>query len=379
MTPLRGTRIVELAGLAPAPYAGMILADFGAEVIRVDRAPAGGGAFDATRDFLARGKRSVGINLKDPRGVDLLIRLLETAHVLIEPFRPGVMEKLGLGPDLVLERNPKLVYARLTGWGQSGPYAPMAGHDINYIALSGALSLLGREGQRPLPPINLLGDFAGGGMLCTLGIMMALFESTRSGKGQVVDAAMVDGAANISTFIFGMKGAGLWPGERGTNLLDGGAHFYDTYETADGKYLAVGAIESQFYAALLGGLGLADEDLPHQMDREAWPLLRNRFGEIFKTRTRDQWCEIFDGTDACVAPILEFEEAASHPHNRARATFVDGVAGQPTPTAAPRLSRTPGAASANAPRPGEDSVDIFSKLGLANDEVDELVKAGVIG
>ena len=262
MGPLQGIRVLEMAGLAPAPYAGMILADFGADVIRIDRAPTGETRFDATRDYLARGKRSIAVNVKDPRGVELLLRLADTTDVMIEPYRPGVMEKLGAGPDVVTERNPRLVYARLTGWGQQGPYASMAGHDINYIALSGALSLLGRRGEKPLPPVNLLGDFAGGGMLCALGIVLALYERTQSQLGQVVDAAMVDGAANLSAFLFGFHAAGFWSEERGTNLLDTGAPFYDTYETSDGKFVSVGAIEPQFYAALLKGLGLDADRMP---------------------------------------------------------------------------------------------------------------------
>ena len=379
MAPLRGVRVIEMAGLAPVPYAGMILADFGAEVIRVDRSPTAGSRFDPTRDYLARGKRSIGINMKDPRGLETLLRLVETADVLIEPFRPGVMEKLGAGPDVALSRNEKLVYARLTGWGQDGPYASMAGHDINYIAISGVLGTLGRKGEKPLPPINLLGDFAGGGMLCALGIAMALFERTRSGKGQVVDAAMIDGAANIATFVFGFYAAGLWSDERGTNLLDTGAPFYDTYETADGGYVAVGAIEPQFYAALLSGLGLAEDDMPHQMDRSAWEATRARFAQVFQTKTRDQWARIFDGTDACVAPVLTLGEAPAHSHNRARETFVGGVRGSAVPQAAPRLSRTPGSASSEAPTPGADSATVFADLGMSASEIEMLTKEGAIG
>lgn len=379
MRPLEGIRVVEMAGLAPVPYAGMILADFGADVIRVDRAPARGAGFDPTRDYLARGKRSVSINLKDERGVDLLLRLSERADVLIEPFRPGVMEKLGASPEVVLARNPALIYARLTGFGQSGPYASMAGHDINYIAVSGVLSALGRKGERPIPPVNLLGDFAGGGMLCALGIVLALVERNRSGKGQVVDAAMVDGAANLGTFLFGFHAAGYWSDERGTNLLDTAAPFYDTYETADGRYVAVGAIEPQFYAALLEGLGLAGEDLPHQMDRSAWPDLKERFASLFRSKSRDQWSKIFDGTDACVTPVLGLGEAAQFPHNRARETFQPGLQGHAMPGAAPRLSRTPGQASGEAPSPGHDTEEVFGALGLAPDALASLKDDGVIG
>ncbi|RMD83161.1 MAG: CoA transferase [Candidatus Dadabacteria bacterium] len=379
MGPLSGIRVIELAGLAPAPYAGMLLADFGAEVIRVDRSPTAGSRFDAVRDYLARGKKSIGINLKAPEGVNVLLRLLDTSDVLIDPFRPGVLERVGLGPEVVCNRNERLIYARLTGWGQSGPYARMAGHDINYIALSGALSVIGRRGQPPTPPVNLLGDFAGGGMLCALGICLALIERNRSGRGQVIDAAMVDGAANIATFLFGMAQAGLWSSQRGTNLLDTGAPFYDTYETADGKFVAVGAIEPQFYAALLEGLGLDADSIPHQMDRGAWAQTREVFAERFRQRTRQEWSEVFDGTDACVAPVLELEEAADHPHNRSRATFVPGPQGSRLPAPAPRLSRTPGVASAEAPIPGQHNREIFGELGLSEEEIERLTKAGAIG
>jgi alpha-methylacyl-CoA racemase len=379
MGPLAGIRVIEMAGLAPVPYAGMILADFGAEVIRVDRSPTSGSRFDPTRDHLARGKKSVGLNMKHPAGVATLLKLVETADVLIEPFRPGVMEKLGIGPEVALQRNPRLVYARLTGWGQEGPYASMAGHDIDYIALSGVLHLLGRKGERPLPPINLLGDFAGGGLACALGVVLALFERASSGKGQVIDAAMIDGAANIASFLFGFQAAGLWSEQRGTNLLDTGAPFYDTYETSDGKWMAVGAIEPQFYAALIEGLGLGGADLPHQMDRSAWEDTRARFAAVFESKTRDEWCAIFDGTDACVAPILSMTEAPAHPHNRHRRLFVDGVRGAPAPQAAPRLSRTPGSAAGEAPVPGADSKAIFSELGMSAAEIDRLTAEGAIG
>ncbi len=379
MGPLDGIRVIEMAGLAPAPYAGMILADFGADVIRVDRARLGGPKFDPTRDYLARGKRSIGINMKDPRGVETLLRLVEASDVLLEPFRPGVMEKLGVGPEVALERNPALVYARLTGFGHGGSYSPMAGHDINYIAMSGMLSILGREGDKPTHPVNLLGDFAGGGMLCALGISFALIERARSRKGQVIDAAMVDGAANLGAFLFGFRASGLWSDERGTNMLDTGAPFYDTYETSDGGYMAVGAIEPQFYAALLDGLGLADADLPHQMGREGWPQTKARFAEAFKAKTREQWTAIFAGSDACVTPVLALTEAASHPHNKQRATFFDGVAGHTAPTAAPRLSRTPGKASSEAPGPGQHTDEVLSAIGLDSAEIAELRDLSAIG
>ncbi|HYC54929.1 MAG TPA: CaiB/BaiF CoA-transferase family protein [Candidatus Binatia bacterium] len=377
--PLSGFRVIEMAGLAPAPYAGLILADFGADVIRVDRSPTAGSRPDPTRDYLARGKRSVGINMKDARGVDSLMRLIDTADVLIEPFRPGVMEKLGAGPDVALSRNPRLVYARLTGWGQGGPFSPMAGHDIDYIALSGALTLFGREGEKPIPPVNLLGDFAGGGMLCALGVVLALLERSKSGKGQVVDSAMVDGAAHLASFVFGFFHAGLWAEPRGTNLLDTGAPFYDTYATSDGEFMAVGAIEPQFYARLIEGLGLSADDMPHQMDRSSWPQVRQRFTEVFASRTRKEWTQIFDGTDACVAPVLGLGEAASHPHNVARSTFVDGIGGVPMPAPAPRLSRTPGVAAATAPMPGAHTDAVLAEAGLGADEITALRAAGAVG
>ncbi len=379
MGPLHGVRVVEMAGLAPVPYAGMILADFGAEVIRVDRTPTAGGAFDATRDFLARGKKSIGINMKDPRGVDALLRLIERADVLVEPFRPGVMEKLGVGPDVALGRNPRLVYARLTGWGQDGPYAPMAGHDINYIAISGALSCFGRKGEKPIPPVNLLGDFAGGGMLCAMGIVMALYERSLSGKGQVIDSAMVDGAAHLSSFIFGFRAGGLWSDERGTNMLDTGAPFYDTYETADGKFMSVGSIEPQFYAQLVKGLGLNPKEMPHQFDRDAWPKTAARFAEVFRSKTRAEWSEIFDGTDACVAPVMGLGEVQDHPHNQARHTFATGLQGAIAPQPGPRFSRTPGKASTEAPLPGADCEAIFAEIGIDAAEFAKLRDAGAIG
>ena len=379
MRPLDGIRVIEMAGLAPAPYAGMILADFGADVVRVDRSPTSGAKPDPTRDPLARGKRSIGLNLKDARGVEVLLKLLTTADVLIEPFRPGVMEKLGVGPDIALARNPRLVYARLTGWGQGGAYGPMAGHDINYIAISGALSCFARKGERPLPPVNLLGDFAGGGMLCAMGVVLALFERSRSGRGQVIDSAMVDGAANLAAFLFGFHAAGLWSDEAGTNLLDTGAPFYDTYETADGKFMSVGAIEPQFYAKLLEGLGLDADEMPHQYDRSAWPNTAARFTEVFKTRTREEWAAVFDGTDACVAPILSLAEAPEHPHNRARGTFTRAVGGQIAPQAAPRLSRTPGSAAAEAPLPGAHTEEVLRAAGITPDETRTLTADGVVG
>jgi alpha-methylacyl-CoA racemase len=375
MGPLQGVRVIEIASLAPAPFACMVLSDLGADVIRVDR-PAGAGG-EAPIDPLRRGRRSIGLNLKDPGAIDVLLRLVETADVLIEGFRPGVTERLGFGPDVCLERNPGLVYGRMTGWGQEGPMAPMAGHDINYIAVAGALDPVGRAGERPLPPLNLVGDFGGGGMLLAVGVLAALYERSRSGQGQVVDAAMVDGAALLTSFIHGMRGQGLWQDVRGTNLLDSGAPFYDTYETADGLFMSVGALEPQFYAALLRGLDLEDEDLPGQLDRDRWPELRARFTEVFKRRTRDEWTAIFDGTDACVAPVLDLGEAPAHPHNTARTGFVE-VGGLTQPAPAPRFSRTSAGTPAPPVRVGEHTDAALAELGLSDAEISELRERGAI-
>jgi len=372
MGALEGIRVIEMAGLAPAPYCGMILADFGAEVVRVDRV--GAGSFD----HLARGKRSVAINPKHADGLQTLLRMIERADVLLEPYRPGVMERLGLGPDVACQRNPRLVYARLTGFGQDGPYANMAGHDINYIALSGALSLIGRRAERPLAPINLLGDFAGGGMLCALGILLALIERSRSSKGQTVDAAMVDGAAYLSTFIYNFRHAGFWSDERGTNMLDGGAPFYDTYRTKDGQHMAVGAIEPQFYAALLQGLGLDAATMPNQHDRSQWSTTAEKFAAIFATKTRAEWCAIFDGTDACVAPVLSLGEVDGHPHNRTRHLLRQAPTGGLQPSPAPRLSRTPGDDPGPSPTPGQHTREVLTDYGFRTEEVDHLLAVGAV-
>jgi len=374
MSALQGVRVVEMAGLAPAPFCGMILADFGADVVRVDRVGAG------SMDQLARGKRSVAVNLKSGDGVETVLRLIEKADVLLEPYRPGVMERLGLGPDVAAARNPRLVYARLTGFGQDGPYASMAGHDINYIAISGALSLLGRKGEKPLPPVNLLGDFAGGGMLCALGICLALLERGHSGRGQVVDAAMVDGAAYISSFVYKFRNSGMWRDERGTNMLDTGAPFYDTYRTKDGQFMSVGAIEPQFYAALLQGLGLDAAAMPQQMDQSQWAATAARFTEVFGAKTRAEWCAIFDGTDACVAPILNLDEAGDHPHNRARGLLIpDAAKGKLEPAPAPRLSRSPGDGSRPLPEVGAHTRAVLGEYGFSESEVARLVEAGAVG
>jgi len=342
MTALTGVKVVELAGIAAAPFACMVLADLGADVVQVVRPPHE--RLDLPPGPLDRGRRTLTLGLKTASGVADLLRLVERADVLVEGFRPGVAERLGFGPPTCEKINPGLVYARLTGWGQTGPLAASAGHDIDYLAVAGALSPLGRPGERPHAPINLVADFGGGGMLLAVGVLAALLERAGSGRGQVVDAAMVDGSALLTAFLHGMIEAGRWSGGRGGNLLDGGAPFYDTYRAADGGFLAVGALEARFYAALLTGLGLAgDPSLPAQHDRAGWPVLRARFTERFASRTRDEWVEVFAGLDACVVPVLDPREAPKHPHNRDRAVFVT-VDGAVQPAPAPRFSRTPAAA-----------------------------------
>ena len=379
MRPLDGIQVVEMAGLAPSPYCGMLLADFGADVVVVDRLSKGAPEIPnmMRRNPFDRGKCSIRVNLKTDAGVDIVRAMIRKADVLIEPYRPGVMEALQLGPDQALEVNPKLIYARLTGWGQKGPYASMAGHDIDYIAVSGALSLFRRKGERPLPPCNLLGDFAGGGMLCAMGILLALVERNRSGQGQVVDAAMVDGAANLSVLFYGLLAHGLMTLDIGTNVLDSGAPFYQTYETSDGRFMAVGAIEGRFYAELLKGLEIDPTSLPHQLDMPNWPDMTDRFAAVFKTRTRDEWTSVFEGTDACVAPVLELDEVAHHPHNVERDVFatVDDVL-QPAP--APRLSRTPGQAMPARGRRGANTQEVLIDLGYSADDVQTFIEKQIV-
>jgi len=391
MGPLTGVKVLEVAALGPAPFASMMLADMGAEVLRIDRteragfAPfaraegVDGGARESAPplDFLSRGRRSVALDLKRPEGVELLLKLVETADVIIEGFRPGVMERLGAGPEVCLARNPRIVFGRMTGWGQEGPLAPAAGHDINYIALAGALESIGRAGEKPVPPLNLVGDFGGGGMFLAYGIACALIERASSGKGQVVDAAMVDGASVLMTFFHAARQSGWWSSERGCNLLDGGAPFYDTYETADGRYIAVGAIESKFYAELIEKLGLAPEELGEQMDRSRWREQRERFAERIRSRTRDEWCEILEGTDACFAPVLSIEEAAEHPHLKQRASFVK-VADALQPAPAPRFSRTPGQISAPPPHAGQHTDEALDDWGIPAGEIARLRASKVI-
>jgi alpha-methylacyl-CoA racemase len=376
--PLAGVRVVELVGLGPGPFCGMLLADLGADVVRVDRRDAVA-AIDRSRpatNAMHRSKRALAIDLKSPAGVETLLRLTDRADAVFEVFRPGVAERLGIGPDVACTRNARLVYGRLTGWGQDGPLAAKAGHDIDYLAIAGALEPLGRAGQPPTPPINVLADFAGGGMLLAYGIVAALFVRERTGEGQVIDAAMVDGAAVMLTPFYAARASGFW-GERGTNTLDTGAPWYDTYETADGKWLSLGAIEPQFYAELLAGLGLEDEELPDQHDRDGWPRLRDRFADIIQSRTRDQWEERFAAFDACVAPALTPLEAPSHPHNVARRTFRD-LAGVLQPAPAPRFSRTPLSEPVAPEHPGAATRDVLAAWGFGDDEVSKLVSDGVL-
>ncbi|HMN21708.1 MAG TPA: CaiB/BaiF CoA-transferase family protein [Ottowia sp.] len=354
--PLTGMRVIEMAGIGPAPFAAMMLADLGADVVRIER-PARPVLAQAGMNVLGRGRRAVVADLHEPGPRSTVLRLIERADVLMEGFRPGVMERLGLGPDDCLARNARLVYGRMTGWGQTGPLAQAAGHDINYVAISGALHAIGRSGEAPVVPLNYLGDFGGGGMLLAFGILCAVHEARNSGKGQVVDAAMTDGAALLSAMMYGMKAEGAWSNQRGENLLDGGSHFYDTYACADGRFVAIGAIEPQFYRTLRERCGIDDPLFDDQMDPRLWPLLKLRLADVFKTRTRDEWCALLEGSDACFAPVLDWDEAPHHPHNVARRTFID-VDGVVQPAPAPRFGRTP----AGPPRSATGEVDAESLL-----------------
>jgi alpha-methylacyl-CoA racemase len=378
MGPLAGVKVLELEAIGPGPFCGMMLADMGADVLLVDRPndPQLGFERDRWFDTMLRGRRSVTLDLKSPDGVAAALALAAKADALIEGFRPGVMERLGLGPDVLLARNPKLVYGRMTGWGQDGPLAPRAGHDINYIALSGVLHAIGRAREAPVPPLNLVGDFGGGGMLLAFGIACGLFEARRSGNGQVVDAAMIEGASVLATMFWGMLAARRWSEARGENVLDSGAPWYDTYETRDGRFVAIGAIEPKFYAELLERLGLARETLPAQHDRAGWPELRRHFAAVFRSRTRDEWCAVFEGSDACFAPVLTFTEARQHPHNVARKGYVTvGEVAQPAP--APRFSRTPGAVERAAPERGAHGRDALADWGFTTAEAERLASLGL--
>ncbi|WP_119353000.1 CaiB/BaiF CoA transferase family protein [Azohydromonas sediminis] len=375
---LAGLRVIEMVGLGPAPLCAMLLADHGAEVIRIDRPGAAGAlGLPPQYDVAARGRRSLAIDLRKPGAVDAVLDLVARADVLIEGFRPGVMERLGLGPDVCLARQPRLVYGRMTGWGQSGPLAHAAGHDINYIALSGALQAIGRAGEAPVPPLNYVGDYGGGAMLLAFGVLAALYEAQRSGRGQVVDAAMTDGAALLSAMFYGLKAAGAWRNERGTNLLDSGAHFYDTYRCADGKYVAVGAIEPQFHAELLARLGLDAAEFKRPLDPAQWPQHKARLAAVFATRTRDEWCTVLEGSDACFAPVLDWDEAPRHPHNVARGTFVE-IGGVVQPAPAPRFSRSEAPTPAAPVAAGHDSEAVLRDWGIDAQRIGALRDAGAI-
>ncbi len=364
--PLSGLKVVEFAGIGPGPFCGMLLSDLGADVVRIDRKGAGGGAADVT----CRGRRSVALDLKSPQAVETCLKLFESADALIEGFRPGVMERLGLGPEPALKRSPKLVYGRMTGWGQTGPYANAAGHDMNYIAITGVLAAIGTK-DKPVPPLNLVGDFGGGALYLAFGLLAGVLHARATGQGQVIDCAMSDGAASLMAMFYGMKAAGEWTCERRANMLDGGAHFYDTYECADGRWISIGSIEPQFYALLLEKTGISDPDFQQQTNKTMWPSLKARLAEVIRRKTRAEWCEIMDATDVCFAPILDMDEAPDHPHNAARQTFVtvDGVV-QPAP--APRFSLTPGAIQGPPPAIGSHNETALADWGFSGAEIEAL-------
>jgi len=371
MGPLQGVRIVEFAGIGPGPFAAMLLSDMGADVIRIDRK---GGRTPSKAEITYRGRQAIALDMKKPEGVEAALKLIEKADALIEGFRPGVMERLGVGPDVALKRNPKLVYGRMTGWGQDGPLADAAGHDINYIALTGALHAIGGKTGKPVPPLNLVGDFGGGALYLAFGVVCGILEARRSGKGQVVDAAMTDGAASLMSMFYGMTAGGMWVDERAQNMLDSGAHFYDTYETKDGKYIALGSIEPQFYRELIERTAITDSAFGAQMDRKAWPSLKEKLAAVIKTKTRDEWDKIMLGSDVCYAPVLSISEAPKHPHNVARKTFVE-VGGIVQPAPAPRFSRT----VPEVKGPPEGSSDSSLKSwGFSDSDVSKLQAAGVI-
>ena len=365
--PLHGYKIIEIAGIGPGPFAAMMLADMGAEVVRVDRAQSVRGPAPDTPagDLMLRGRRNIALDLKNPEGVETLLKLVEKADALIEGFRPGVMERLGVGPDVCLARNPKLVFGRMTGWGQEGMYANAAGHDINYIALAGSLAHFARKGEAPVPPLNMVGDFGGGGMFLAYGVVCALLEAQKSGKGQVVDTAMVDGAATLMTMFWSFKSMGIFnENAPGTNLLDTGAHFYDVFECSDGKYISLGSIEPQFYAELLRLTGLeGDEEFARQMDQSLWPKLKERLREVMKSKSRDEWCAVMEATDVCFAPVLTMSEAAAHPHNVERRTFVE-VNGKTQPAPAPRFSRTTAEIGRPSAHPGQHTAEVLRDWGI---------------
>ena len=375
MGPLKGIKIIEMAGIGPGPFCGMVLADLGAEVIRVDRASAKGTG--SRQEASNRGKKSIAVDLKSKEGVEIVLKLVQESDAIFEGFRPGVMERLGLGPEECMELNDSLVYGRMTGWGQDGPLANAAGHDINYISLSGALAAIGRPGSPPVPPLNLIGDFGGGGMLLALGLVSALLESKQSGKGQVVDAAMTDGSALLMTMIYTMQSSGFWKDSMGSNMLDGGAHFYDTYECSDGKFISLGSIEPQFYKLLCDLAGFDNNLSSDQMSRDGWPEKKKAVKEIILTKTREEWCQIMEGTDVCFAPVLSMEEAPNHPHNKARQTFIE-LEGATQPAPAPRFSRTNPEVQSSPSLVGEHTDEILQSLNLGADEIEKLKTSGSV-
>lgn len=376
--PLSGLRIIEFEGIGPGPFAGMMLADHGAEVIRIARpGKTRLGGIDRT-DILARSRKVIAVDIKAPEGVAVVRDLCTRADGIIEGFRPGVMERLGLGPDVLIADNPRLVYGRVTGWGQEGPLAQAAGHDINYIAVSGVLHTVGRAGERPVPPVNYVGDFGGGAMMLAFGMAAALLHVARGGSGQVIDAAMTDGSALLSAMMWQMRGAGVWRDERGANWIDGGTHFYDSYACADGKYVAVGAIEPQFYAMLRAKLGLGDDpDFDAQMNPAAWGALKAKLAAIFATRTRDQWCALLEGSDACVSPVLSLAEAPEHPHNKARGSFIQ-VNGLTQPAPAPRFSASDAQTPTPARAAGDDAAALLAEMGYDEARIAALQGSGVV-
>ncbi|WP_419317167.1 CaiB/BaiF CoA transferase family protein [Caulobacter sp. ErkDOM-E] len=372
--PLSGLKIVEFAGIGPGPFCGMLLSDLGADVIRIDRKGQGRGGSPA--DVTARGRRSVALDLKNPASIETCLKLLESADGLIEGFRPGVMERLGLGPDVALARNPKLVYGRMTGWGQFGPYAKAAGHDMNYIAITGALDAIGTT-EKPVPPLNLVGDFGGGALYLAFGLLAGVIHARATGQGQTIDCAMSDGAASLMAMFYGFKAGGMWSEGRRSNLLDGGAHFYDTYQCRDGGWISIGSIEPQFYLLLLEKTGITDPQFQHQMSREEWPELRDKLAAVIRTKTRDEWCDLMDGTDVCFAPVLSMAEAPAHPHNAARETFVE-VAGVVQPAPAPRFSATPGKIQGPPPSVGGDNDTALADWGFSAEAIANLKTTGAL-
>jgi len=375
MGPLKGLKIIEMAGIGPGPFCGMVLADLGAKIIRVDRASAIGTG--SKQDASNRGKKSIAVDLKSEEGVEVVLKLVETADAIFEGFRPGVMERLGLGPDVCSKRNERIVFGRMTGWGQEGPLANAAGHDINYISLTGALAAIGRPGSPPVPPLNLIGDFGGGGMLLALGLVAALLESKESKKGQVVDAAMTDGSALLMTMIYTMQSSGVWKTSMGSNLLDGGSHFYDTYECKDGKFISLGSIEPQFYALLCQIAELDESIFGNQMSRDSWPEQKEAIKKIILDKTRDEWCELMEGTDVCFAPVLDMSEAPKHPHNVERKTFID-LEGVTQPAPAPRFSRTEPEVVSSPSVVGEHTDEVLASIGFSDEDINTLKTSGAV-